>query len=109
MFVVMNRISNDNVVEAVTADFQMELTDQFLLYRNAQAEILGVWFYSPPERAATHRTIRAVACILARSDAREGRALLKRCQATSYVKSCDASQSLGCPCKESVLLVCVLL
>ena len=26
---------------------------------------------APPERAATHRTIRAVACILARSDARE--------------------------------------
>ena len=29
---------------------------------------------APPERAATHRTIRAVAYILARSDAREVRA-----------------------------------
>ena len=26
---------------------------------------------APPERAATHRTIRAVACILVRSDAQE--------------------------------------
>jgi hypothetical protein len=43
MFVVLNRLSSQNVVEAVTADFQMELTDQFLLYRNDKAEIIGIW------------------------------------------------------------------
>ena len=43
MFVVMNRLSNENVVEAVCADFQMELTDQFLLYRNDKHEINGIW------------------------------------------------------------------
>eukprot|EP00967_Tisochrysis_lutea_P154160 scaffold305710_cov30-Tisochrysis_lutea.AAC.1 len=43
MFVVLNRLSSQNVVEAITADFQMELTDQFLLYRNEKAEIIGIW------------------------------------------------------------------
>ena len=52
MFVVMNRLSNDNVVEAVTSDFQMELTDQFLLYRNERQEINGIWFYAAAERAS---------------------------------------------------------
>ena len=52
MFVVMNRLSNANVVEAVCADFQMELTDQFLLYRNDKHEINGIWFYAPAERAS---------------------------------------------------------
>jgi len=51
-FVVLNRLSSENLVESINENFQTELTDQFLLYRNLNAEILGVWFYSPPERAA---------------------------------------------------------
>lgn len=51
-FVVMNRLSSENLIETVDADFQTELTDQFLLYRNLKQEILGVWFYSPGERTA---------------------------------------------------------
>ena len=51
-FVVLNRISSENLVESVSSDFQMELTDQFLLYRNDQQEISGIWFYSPSERAS---------------------------------------------------------
>ena len=30
-FIVLNRLSSENLVESVTADFQTELTDQFLL------------------------------------------------------------------------------
>ena len=52
MFVVLNRLSSENLVETVDESFQTELTEQFLLYRNKESEILGVWFYSPPERAA---------------------------------------------------------
>ena len=48
-FVVLNRISSENLIESVTSDFQMELTDQFLLYRNEQQEISGIWFYSANE------------------------------------------------------------
>lgn len=51
-FVVLNRLSSENLVETVDENFQTELTEQFLLYRNSSSEILGVWFYSPPERAA---------------------------------------------------------
>jgi mRNA-decapping enzyme 1B len=51
-FVVLNRLSSENLIETVDADFQTELTDSFLLYRNLKQEILGVWFYSPPERTA---------------------------------------------------------
>lgn len=51
-FVVLNRLSSENLVETIDDTFQTELTEQFLLYRNLQSEILGVWFYSPPERAA---------------------------------------------------------
>eukprot|EP00966_Prymnesium_polylepis_P043252 1004312-Prymnesium_polylepis.1 len=51
-FVVLNRLSSENLVENINDDFQMELTEQFLLYRNAAQEINGIWFYSPTERAA---------------------------------------------------------
>ena len=51
-FVVINRLSSENLVETVDANFQVELTEQFLLYRNTKQEILGVWFYSPEERTA---------------------------------------------------------
>ena len=51
-FVVLNRLSSENLVETIDENFQTELTDQFLLYRNLSSEILGVWFYSAPERAA---------------------------------------------------------
>ena len=42
-FVVLNRLSSENLVESITEDFQTELTDQFLLYRTHKAEILGIW------------------------------------------------------------------
>ena len=51
-FVVLNRLSSENLVETIDENFQTELTEQFLLYRNTSSEILGVWFYSPPERSA---------------------------------------------------------
>ena len=51
-FVVLNRLSSENLVESINEDFQMELTEQFLLYRNSAQEINGIWFYSPTERAA---------------------------------------------------------
>ena len=56
-FVVLNRLSSENLVESINEDFQTELNDQFLLYRNLNAEILGVWFYSAPERAAVAKLL----------------------------------------------------
>lgn len=60
MFVVLNRLSNDNVVEGITHDFQMELTDQFLLYRNVRQEIIGIWFYSTSERAEIAKLLESL-------------------------------------------------
>jgi len=59
-FVVLNRISSENLVESVSSDFQMELTDQFLLYRNDQQEISGIWFYSPSERASIAALLQSI-------------------------------------------------
>ncbi len=60
-FIVLNRLSSENLVESITADFQTELTDQFLLYRNLNAEILGIWFYSAPERSAISNLLNSLA------------------------------------------------
>ena len=60
-FVVMNKLSNDNVVENVGPEFQIELSDQFLLYRNDAQEINGIWFYSPEERAAIAELLNSLA------------------------------------------------
>lgn len=59
-FVVLNRISSENLIESVTSDFQMELTDQFLLYRNEQQEISGIWFYSANERASIAELLQSI-------------------------------------------------
>ena len=59
-FVVLNRISSENLIESVSSDFQMELTDQFLLYRNDQQEISGIWFYSPSERASIAQLLQSI-------------------------------------------------
>eukprot|EP00325_Prymnesiales_sp_UTEX-LB-985_P025382 CAMPEP_0174736058 /NCGR_PEP_ID=MMETSP1094-20130205/65999_1 /TAXON_ID=156173 /ORGANISM="Chrysochromulina brevifilum, Strain UTEX LB 985" /LENGTH=324 /DNA_ID=CAMNT_0015939107 /DNA_START=122 /DNA_END=1096 /DNA_ORIENTATION=- len=61
MFVVLNRLSSENLVETVDANFQLELTEQFLLYRNLKQEILGIWFYSSPERTAISELLNALA------------------------------------------------
>ena len=60
MFVVLNRISSENVVESVTTEFQMELTEQFLLYRNDTQEINGIWFYSSTERSAISELLQSI-------------------------------------------------
>ena len=69
MFVVLNRLSNNNVVESITSSFQTELTDQFLLYRNDEDEITGVWFYSTEERGEIARLLDDLAMLAKREEA----------------------------------------
>ena len=64
---------------------------------------------APPERAATHRTNRAVACILARSDAREVRASAEAMPGDQLREILRRLAELGLSLQKSVLLVCVLL
>ncbi|XWS73870.1 hypothetical protein CRYUN_Cryun02cG0166300 [Craigia yunnanensis] len=44
-FIVMNRRNIDNLVENLLGDFEYEVQDKYLLYRNASQEINGIWFY----------------------------------------------------------------
>jgi len=48
-FVVMNRLSTENLVEPITKDLEIQLQTPFLLYKNANCEITGVWFYEESE------------------------------------------------------------
>jgi len=48
-FIVMNRLSTENLVEPITKDLEIQLQTPFLLYKNAKYEITGVWFYEESE------------------------------------------------------------
>nr|CAG4641740.1 EOG090X07B6 [Eurycercus lamellatus] len=48
-FVVMNRLSTENLVEPITKDLEIQLQAPFLLYKNAKFAITGVWFYEESE------------------------------------------------------------
>ncbi|XP_039018897.1 mRNA-decapping enzyme-like protein [Hibiscus syriacus] len=48
-FIVMNRCNTDNLVENLLGDFEYEVQDKYLLYRNASQEINGIWFYDARE------------------------------------------------------------
>ncbi|KAL5205545.1 hypothetical protein ABZP36_033754 [Zizania latifolia] len=45
-FIVMNRLNTDNLVEDLLSDFEYELQPPYLLYRNAEQEVNGIWFYN---------------------------------------------------------------
>ncbi|XP_067906867.1 mRNA-decapping enzyme 1B isoform X1 [Heterodontus francisci] len=48
-FTIMNRLSVENRTEPITKDLDFQLQDPFLLYRNAQLSIYGIWFYDEVE------------------------------------------------------------
>ncbi|KAM7277402.1 hypothetical protein ACFE04_019268 [Oxalis oulophora] len=48
-FIVMNRRNTDNLVENLLGDFEFEVQIPYLLYRNANQEVNGIWFYNQRE------------------------------------------------------------
>ncbi len=38
------------MVEDITPDFQMQISEPYLIYRNKRGDINGIWFYNPSER-----------------------------------------------------------
>lgn len=46
---IMNRLNMKNLVEPVTQGLDLQLQDPFLLYRNSQGLIYGIWFYDKEE------------------------------------------------------------
>eukprot|EP00873_Tetraselmis_striata_P037159 jgi/Tetstr1/457423/TSEL_004209.t1 len=62
---VMNKKSPNNYTEDVTADFSSELNPPYLIYRNAQGEVVGIWFYQEGECEAIQKWLEQVQAHLA--------------------------------------------
>eukprot|EP00899_Mesostigma_viride_P013230 jgi/Mesvir1/21908/Mv01970-RA.1 len=48
-FIVLNRLSTDNMVEDLLSGIEFELSPPYLLYRNVRKETSGIWFYDDAE------------------------------------------------------------
>jgi len=58
--IVMNRLSTQNMVDDISPQFQLQIADPYVIYKNASKEINGIWFYSSEEREAITRTIERI-------------------------------------------------
>ena len=68
--VVLNRLSTENLVQDLSADFQFEEMEPYLIYRAAEGKgkgddgatkvINGIWFYQAEERTALAQKMRQV-------------------------------------------------
>ena len=47
---VLNRLSPDTFMEDLTAQFAVQMSKPYLMYRNHNQEINGIWFYEDAER-----------------------------------------------------------
>jgi mRNA-decapping enzyme 1B len=56
--IVMNRLNTNDFVEDVTPALEVQVSDPFLLYRNKQGEVNGIWFYSADERESVYKVLR---------------------------------------------------
>jgi len=48
-FTIMNRLNPENHIEPVTGQLDFQIQPPFLLYKNSNNEIRGIWFYSRTE------------------------------------------------------------
>jgi len=48
-FTIMNRLNPENHIEPVTGQLDFQIQPPFLLYKNRESEIRGLWFYSGEE------------------------------------------------------------
>eukprot|EP00179_Madagascaria_erythrocladioides_P026849 CAMPEP_0198350990 /NCGR_PEP_ID=MMETSP1450-20131203/101154_1 /TAXON_ID=753684 ORGANISM="Madagascaria erythrocladiodes, Strain CCMP3234" /NCGR_SAMPLE_ID=MMETSP1450 /ASSEMBLY_ACC=CAM_ASM_001115 /LENGTH=144 /DNA_ID=CAMNT_0044056865 /DNA_START=56 /DNA_END=487 /DNA_ORIENTATION=+ len=59
--VVLNRRGQHNLVENVSdANFRVHLQMPYLMYRNAQRRVTGLWFFSDDERDVVHAQLQAI-------------------------------------------------
>jgi len=59
-FLVMNRLNTENMVEEISADFQIQNTDPYMLYSNKNNEVNGIWFYNGAEREKIYNLIQKI-------------------------------------------------
>ena len=56
-FIVMNRLNTNDVIEDITPNLELQSSSPFLLYKNKQNEINGIWFYQAEERESVYKTV----------------------------------------------------
>nr|CAG4644002.1 EOG090X07B6 [Lepidurus arcticus] len=59
-FLVMNRLNRENLVEPITKDLEVQVKPPFLLYRNAQLSIYGIWFYDESECSRVAKKVESL-------------------------------------------------
>jgi len=57
---ILNRLSTDNLVENINPQFSIEVSEDFLLYKNDEGEVLGLWFYNSVDRDSVARLIEGL-------------------------------------------------
>ena len=53
----MNRLNTNDVIEDITPNLELQSSSPFLLYKNKQNEINGIWFYQAEERESVYKTV----------------------------------------------------
>ncbi|KAL6052156.1 mRNA-decapping enzyme 1B [Balamuthia mandrillaris] len=48
--VVLNRLSTTNWIETISSELQLEIVEPYLLLKNKDGEITGIWFYNNEEQ-----------------------------------------------------------
>ncbi|KAH6565521.1 hypothetical protein BASA50_003629 [Batrachochytrium salamandrivorans] len=49
-FMIMNRLSTENLVVSLTSDLQFEMLGDYLIYRLPNDSIMGLWIFEPSDR-----------------------------------------------------------
>ena len=48
--IVMNRVNAHNMVETITPEFQIQISEPYLIFRTSNHHVFGLWFFNPDER-----------------------------------------------------------
>nr|ACO15328.1 mRNA-decapping enzyme 1B [Caligus clemensi] len=58
-FIILNRLSDKNLVEPVTKELDFQVHTPFLLYKNKEGSIFGIWFFDPKECERIHKKMES--------------------------------------------------
>lgn len=59
-FTIMNRLNPENHIEPVTGQLDFQIQPPFLLYKNSNGEIRGIWFFSKTECESVGKRIQVL-------------------------------------------------
>lgn len=59
-FIIINRLSRDNLVEVISKELNLKLETPFLLYKNSRGHINGIWFHLKEECEDVNKIIEGI-------------------------------------------------